>query len=72
MQKQQIMFQSRPSFVQTSHFQIDLQFTLNIWDCLYQWIAIQKTRVCTKLYIHSVSLLNNFQRGFLNIVKDTQ
>ena len=55
-----------------SNFQIDLQSTFNIWECLYQSIAIRNTRFCTKLYIHSVSLLNNFQRGFLNIVKDTQ
>ena len=61
-----------------AHFRVIYQFFSNRYAIYLQyigmsiWIDSRNTRFCTKLYIHNVSLLNDFQRGFSNIVKDTQ
>ena len=68
--KQQGMFQNLTIFVlYIKLHQTDMQPTFNIWEFLYRLINIP---FGTKIYIHNVSLLNNFQRAFSNIIKHTQ
>ena len=41
MQKQQRMFQTEPIFVSNIKlFQIHMQSTFNIWECIYELIAV--------------------------------